>query len=327
MALNTSYMGLSLRTPLVASSSGKTATAKHIEKLASAGIGAVVMKSAFEEQLVREAEDLWAGGAQGPEAYDYLAGYVKSHRVEEHLQELRAARKACDVPLIASINCLAHGGDWVSFAKEFVQAGADALELNIFLFPGDVLKTGGEYEERYVDTVARVVREVKVPVSVKLPRNLTHVVNMLKRLEQAGAKAGVLYNRFPSVDIDLKNFTLVRGNLFSREGDLLPSLRWVSLAHALLPKMEVGVSTGVHSGADVAKALLVGAQIVQVCSVLYTEGESVIGKMNQELESIMARGKYANVEAMRGALGYGKGENPALYERMQFMRYFSSHEE
>lgn len=201
--LGTSWLGLRIPSPFVVSSSGRTDGWQKVEKLAALGAGAVVLKSVFEEQFHREVADLWSQGAQGAEGYEYLEGYVGSHRLEEHLDLLRRAKQACAVPLIASINCLP-GGAWQDYAKGFEEAGADALELNIFQLPVEATKSGSEYEASYIETVARVVAGVKIPVSVKIPRGFTNPLNMLWRLQGAGAKGAVLYNRYTEVDVDVE---------------------------------------------------------------------------------------------------------------------------
>lgn len=319
--LRTSWLGLKLQSPFVASSSGRTDSWQRVEKLAKLGVGAVVMKSVFEEQFHREVADLWSQGAQSVEGYEYLAGYVGGHRLEENISQLKRAKEVSGVPVIASINCLP-GGSWQEFAKGFEEAGADALELNIFQLPVDVSKPGSEYEGQYIDTVSRVVKGVKIPVSVKIPRGFTNPLNMLWRLESAGAKGAVLYNRFTEVDVDVEKLSLRAGGILSHAEELLPTLRVVSLAQRRVKGMELGVSTGVHTARDAAKALLVGAQVAQVCTTLYRNGDEVLQQLNADLLRILDAAKLENVEAMRGRLGYTGDANPELYERVQFMRYF-----
>lgn len=322
--LSTFYMGLELSSPVIASSSGRTDSAGKIAGLARSGVGAVVMKSVFEEQFASEASHLEASGSSGPEAYDYLNHYVEEHGLDAHLSELRRARSNVDIPVIASIHCLP-GGAWVEYAREFERAGADALEVNLFMLPNDIRRSGSEYEQEYVDTVGSIVEAVGIPVSVKLPRYFTNVLNILWRLEGAGSRGAVLYNRYTDVDVNVDDLSLCTADIFSRPRELNSALRWVALGHGRLPHLDLCVSTGVHSAMDAMKALLVGARAVQLCTTIYQNGDGVVSRINDGLTVLMDRHGFDTLNDVVGRLTYGDVDDVELYERSQFMKYFSSH--
>lgn len=322
--LSTEYLGLRLRNPFVASSSGHTGSIEKIKQLAEAGIGAVVLKSLFEEQIVNQANVLSAT-EDYPEAADYISNYIQSNAIDEYVDLVADAKQESGVPIIASINCVG-SGKWVEFAGRLEKAGADAIELNKYLLPTDPYKPASFYEEQYFETVKEVVSSVKIPVSVKLSRNFTNPLYVLQQLHFLGARGCVLYNRYYEMDIELKSGLLCSADLFSKDGELAPTLRWLALASAKVEGLDLAVSTGVHSGDDAAKALLVGATAVQVCTVLYQHGSGYVKTLIEELSHALEVYGAESVEAMRGRLNYRNISNPVLFERSQFMKYFSSHE-
>lgn len=320
--LTVSYLGLSLRNPIIVSSSGLTDSADKVRKLEEYGAGAVVLKSLFEEQILNQANCM-AATDDYPGAEDYIQGYMQGHQLGEYLDNLAAAKAKCGIPVIASINCLGEG-QWVEFAKQVEEAGADALEVNMFFLPTDISKPSTYYEEQYLKTIEGVVKATKLPVSVKLTRQFTSPLHMLAALRNYGVKGAVLFNRFYEPDIDLAHRRVEASDVFSSEKELAPTLRWLALASAQIAGLDLAASTGVHTGEDVAKAILTGASAAQVCTTLYQHGPKHLEVLLAELDAAMDTIGVGTVEEMKGTMNYSKEGNTALFERSQFMKYFSS---
>ena len=323
--LQATYMGLQLKNPLIASSSGLTSTIKSIKKLANAGIGAVVLKSLFEEQISYEAGKLEAFGAEHPDAISYIRAYSSSNSLESYLSLIKAAKKETDIPIIASVSCISDS-EWVLFAKSIEDAGADAIELNIFFLPIDKNKASSEYEATYFEIIDDLKSKIKIPVAVKIGHYFTNPLRMVKELYNHKANAAVLFNRFYESDIDIEKMAMKPSGVFSQPTDLRPSLRWISLISAQMPEMELSASTGVHDGAAAVKLLLAGAQTVQLCSTLYKNGTEQIAKILDFIEDWMKRHEYSSISDFRGAMNYKNIPDPDIYERCQFMKYYSGRE-
>jgi dihydroorotate dehydrogenase (fumarate) len=323
--LKTTYLGLKLKNPLVVSSSGLTNSVDKIKKLRDAGAGAVVLKSLFEEQINQEINHAIHSG-QGfdyPEAEDYMREYSRHNSVTEYLQLISEAKAAVDIPVIASINCYSTD-EWVDFAQNIQEAGADAIELNVFIVNTDKNSNAAEYEEAYVKVAEMVSRVVSIPVSMKLGMYFSNLVSVVNKLSVSGAKGVVLFNRFYEPDIDINKMSLTAAEVFSSPSDIRRSLRWVSVVSSKIHNIDIAASTGVHDGTAVIKQLLVGAKAVQVCSAIYKKGPSVVTSMLSKLEEWMDEKGYKTIEEFRGELSYSKIKNPSLYERAQFMKYFSN---
>lgn len=323
--LDTSYMGLRIRNPFVASSSGLTSNLDRLQSLRDAGIGAVVLKSLFEEQLSNQAFHM-QDGANAPEAFDYLQHYVRSHGVDEYVTMLRDACRTLDVPVIASINCVTDG-QWVEFARRLEDAGADALELNIYHLPTNRMVSSAELEARYFDTVERVREAVSFPIAVKLSSQFTSPLYMLDQLRQRGVNGAVLFNRYYEPDVSLSDLTLTSAGTFSHPGEYHNTLRWLGMAWSQLPDLDLAISTGIHSGYDAAKAIAAGASAVQLCTVLYQHGPNYVKHLLDELEFALAETGKGSVASLLGSLKHMSAEGALIFERSQFMRYFSSYEE
>lgn len=324
-SLETKYMGLNLKNPIVVASSGLTNSQEKIKNLEYAGAGAIVLKSIFEEQINNEVSHLINRDPQNlyPEAEDYIWNYTRNNSITRHLSLLSEAKKGLSIPVIASINCLT-SAEWTVFAKEFEDAGADALELNIFMVPTDRFKSSAEIEEMYLRVVADVKKQVKIPVSVKIGFYFTNLVAMADRLMAHGASALVLFNRFYEPDINIEKMEIIPSEIFSSPSDIRRSLRWTGLISSQLPKVEIAASTGIHDGEAVIKQLLAGAQVAQVCSSIYINGTSVIEKMLNDMRDFMWKNSFEKIEDFRGRLSYRTIPDPMLYERVQFMKYFST---
>ena len=313
------YLGLELSSPVIVSSSPYTSTVQHVEQCARQGAGAVVLKSIFEEQILREAASLERMQGYG-DAGEYLERYLGDAYKNEFLQLVQGAA-ATGVPVIASINCVGAGDAWVEYARSMQQAGAAALELNIFLLPTDRHASAQQLEQAYADIVRKVAAEVTIPVSVKLPMRLTNVLSVGDALLGRGAGGLVLYNRFFEPDIDIEKMCLVNGDPFSEPGELRNVLRSTALCAHALPQLDVAVSTGVHDGEAAIKALLCGAAAVQVCTAIHLHGYEAIGTISRFVDEWAARHGFDTLDAFRGRMDYGSAEGD-VYQRVQYMKYF-----
>lgn len=322
--LETKYMGLTLKNPIIVASSGLTNSIEKIKDLEKAGAGAVVLKSIFEEQINNEVNHLINRDPQNqyPEAEDYIWNYTRNNSITHHLNLLSEAKKETEIPIIASINCMS-ASEWTVFAKDFENAGADALELNLFFVPTDRKKTAEEIEQLYLKVVSEVKKSVTIPVSVKIGFYYTNLVAMADRLVANGANALVLFNRFYEPDINIEKMELVASEVFSSPSDIRRSLRWIGLISSQLPQVEIAAATGIHDGEAVIKQLLAGAQVTQVCSSVYINGSQVIAGMVADLQAFMKKWNFKKIEDFRGRLSYRNIPDPMLYERAQFMKYFS----
>ena len=323
--LGTTYLGLQLNNPLVAASSGLTSSLEKIKELADAGIGAIVLKSIFEEQINNEVSSVLNSQPNNtyPEAEDYIKNYLRDNTVTKHLELLKKAKETVDIPIIASINCVS-STEWTTFAKDFEEAGADAIELNIFYLPTDRHEKPGVVEQLYIDVLQKVKSEVTIPVSVKFGVHHSNILGMADKLKGAGAAGIVMFNRFYEPDINLETLELTSSEVFSSPADIRRSLRWVGLVSSSVTKLDIAASTGIHDGQGVLKQLLAGAQVAQLCSTLYVNGSKSIPAMLSELESFMKKWNFKNIDDFRGRLSYKNIPDPMVYERSQFMKYFSS---
>ena len=320
--MKATYLGLELDSPIVVSSSPYTATLANIEKCAAAGAGAVVLKSIFEEQILHHAASLeqYSDSPYG-DAGDYLQRYLGEDYKAGFLQLIADARRATRIPVIASINCVAAGEEWIEYAAAMARAGASALELNIFIQPVDAARSSQELERLYVTIAQRVCAEVKIPVSVKLAMRFTNVVAMAAALESVGVKGAVLFNRFFEPDVDVERMTFVEGSPYSEASELRNVLRTTAICVGALPRMDFAVSTGVHDGEAAVKALLCGAAAVEVCTAIHREGFDVIARMNEWIDAWAARHGITALDEFKGRLGFGKSDSE-FFQRVQYMKYF-----
>jgi len=321
--LKTTYMGLELRNPVIVGSSGLTATVESIEEIAKQGAGAVVLKSLFEEQILmqidKSMEDMPAA-FRYPGAEDHLRYFERKHAVDEYLTLIRNAKKAVNIPIIASINCIS-SGDWTHFAKEIEAAGADALELNIFILPSDPDISGEELQKRYFTIIKNVRKETSLPVAVKISYYFDAVAGMLQRLSHTGISGMVLFNRFYSPDIDLDTETMISGLPYSHPEDFVMPLRWVGLMYGSVD-CDMAATTGIHDASTAIKMILAGASAVQMVSAYYLEGTEYIATVISEMRQWMEEHNYTSIAQMKGRLSQGNLREGALYERVQFIKNF-----
>ncbi|MGW8316708.1 MAG: dihydroorotate dehydrogenase-like protein [Bacteroidales bacterium] len=319
--LTTRYAGLTLKSPVIVSSSGLTSSVDRIRKMASAGAGAVVLKSLFEEQILHEIGHM-AAQSDYPEAEDYLKTYARENSLKNYLSLIREAKETVEIPVMASINCV-KGSEWVDFAKKIEKAGADALELNIYFLPIEKEKDPRRYEQAYLDLVSEVKRTTSLPLIIKLGSSFSNITWMVHQLQQRGASAVVLFNRFYSPDINMDDLSFGSAEVLSSPADMSQSLRWIGIVSSQVKHVDLAASTGIHSGLAVVKQILAGASTVQVCSVLYRNGVEYIRNLIGEMKKWMEKHQFDSPDEFRGRLNYSNLKNPAVYERAQFIRYFS----
>ena len=321
--LSTTYMGLALKNPLVVSSSGLTGTIDKIVQLEQKGVGAIVLKSLFEEQINNEVRQVVNQDVkQNAQPEESISEYLRENIVQSYIDLIRIAKSSVKIPIIASISCMSDEG-WMDFARDLEKAGADALEINAFIVPTDRKISSADIEFRYLDILTEVRRVVKIPVAMKIGNNFTNLVGMVDKLSANGASAVVMFNRFYEPDIDLETLEMTAASIYSSPVDIRQSLRWTGIVSGKVPKINIAASTGIHDGEALVKQLLAGATVGQVCSTLYLNGFAQIDEILEYLKSFMVKWKFKQIADFRGRLSYSKLPNPVLYERAQFMKYFS----
>ena len=322
ITLETTFAGLKLKNPLIAASSGLTNSVSKIVELENAGVGAIVLKSLFEEQIENHSEKL-SQITDYPEAGDYINAYIQMNHMGKYLDLIRSAKEKCSVPIIASINCY-KSAKWIDFAKTIQDAGADALELNLFVL------NAGEFGDTYLeDTYVNIVREIKkvihIPVIIKMAKNISNLPGLISKLKALGADGVVLFNRFYQLDIDINSMEITSGPVFSSPTDFSDTLRWTAIVSGRVLDFDIACSYGIHSWEDTIKGILAGAGSIQLCSVLYEQGVDVVTNMLTCIEEWMGQNNYSNIEEFKGKLNYANIKSPYMYERVQFMKYFSSY--
>lgn len=322
-SIATRYLGLELKSPVIAGSSNFTYSVDLIREAEAAGAGAVVLKSLFEEQIVSLATSL-SSKESYPEADDYLLYYTRTNSVDAYLDLVAKARKSVKIPVIASINCFSPKG-WTEFAVDIEKAGASALEVNIFFMPVDMHQTATEAEAIYLKIIDSLKKKLTIPVSVKIGLRFSNLLNFAMQVHNHGATGMVLFNRFYEPDFNIDNLSVVPASVLSNPVERRYVLRWVGMVSALNIKMDISASTGVYTGEDAIKYLLAGATTVQVCSALYKRGFTVITEINEAIRKWMNAKEFSSINDFRGLLNYRNIDNPSLFERSQFMKHYSSY--
>ena len=324
MDLSTKYLGLELKNPVIVGSSGLTDSAKKIADLEKFGAGAVVLKSIFEEEITMEYEKVLAEEAPSRYKDDYLDYFdykIKEQNITNYIKLIADAKKAVKIPIIASINCNS-SHEWTYFATKIEEAGADALELNIFVLPSTLDKSIEDIDHVYLEIINNVKNIIKIPLSIKISYYFSNLGRAIKVLSKTGVNGIVLFNRFYSPDIDLDKMEIISTNVLSTPQELSTSLRWIGIMANRI-KCDLAASTGVHDGKAVIKQLLAGADAVQMVSCLYQNGPEYLKTVIQEIEEWMTEKGFDSVDDFRGKLSQEQFVNPTLYERVQFMKYFS----
>ena len=339
--LSCKYIGLQLKNPVVVGSSGLTSSLENLKIIAQKGAGAVVLKSIFEEQIKFEANEFlhsdnpemksWNNTFQGivsktefyyDEAFEYLTSYAKEHTLNQYLSLISDAKKVIDIPVIASINCNTQY-DWQYFAKRIQEAGADALELNVYLLPSDFEKTGSENEKVYFDIIREVKKFISIPISLKIGYYLSGLSQTALKLSETGIAGLTLFNRPYNPDIDIENLQINTSNMFSNDSEYSHTLRWVALLAGKI-KCDIAASTGIHNHETVIKQLLAGADAVHMVSVFYKHHFDILPQILSGIESWMKQHNFSHISEFKGSLSKKNVHNPASYERVQFLRLFSS---
>lgn len=327
--LTTTYLGLALKNPLVPSASPLMRQLDNIRWLEDAGAAAVVLHSLFEEQILSESQKLdfilSYGVDSFPEALSYFPD-VRSYNLgpDGYLEHIRRAKEAVSIPIIASLNGFSAGG-WVDYARQIEQAGADALELNMYHIAADLHQDSASLEAMYLHLVYEIKRKVKIPLAVKLGAQFSAFANFALRVAEAGADGLVLFNRFYQPDIDLETLEVVPSVTLSSSAELRLRLRWIALLYGRV-LADLAVTGGVHSGEDVIKSMMVGANVAMMTSALLQNGIDHLAGVLAVVERWMTEHEYESIQQMRGSMSYKNVSHPAAFERANYMRVLRAYE-
>jgi dihydroorotate dehydrogenase (fumarate) len=320
--LSTQYMGLTLKNPIIIGSSGLTQSTEGIKRLEANGAGAVVLKSIFEEQILMEVSSLKRDYIAHAEEADLIRNYTRQHNLDNYLKLIENTKKEVSIPVIASVNCLS-ASEWVSFARKIEAAGADGLELNLFIMPANYNQKGEEIEQVYFDIIQAVNDQVSLPLAVKISHYFSGLANMIFNLSVRKIDAIVLFNRFFKPDIDLEKMEITAADIYSTPDEFYLPFQWVGMLSGHV-RCDLAATTGIHDGHTIVKILLAGAKAVQVATVIYQKGPEYIGVMLNQIREWMKKHNYSSIGQITGKLSRKKIKDPVLYERAQFMKYFAS---
>jgi dihydroorotate dehydrogenase (fumarate) len=326
--LSTTYLGLNLKSPLVASSSPLCEDVDNIRRMEEAGAAAVVLHSLFEEQIDFESRHLDRFLSQGTESFAESLSYfpaLANYKLgpDEYLEHLRRVKAAVHIPVIGSLNGVSTGG-WIRYAKMIQEAGADALELNVYYIATDPELTSAQVEQMYLDLVRDVKATLKIPVAVKLGHAFTTMANMARRLDQVGANGLVLFNRFYQPDFDLDKLEAMPRLTLSNSYELLLRLHWVAILYGRI-KADLAVTGGTHTAQDVLKAMMAGARVAMMTSALLKNGIGYLTRLRSDLLAWMEEHEYASIRQMQGSMSYRNVGEPAAFERGNYMKVLSSY--
>jgi dihydroorotate dehydrogenase (fumarate) len=323
MDLSTSYLGLHLKNPLVPSAGPLTRSVDGMKRLEDAGAAAVVMHSIFEEQIQHEAAELNHYLSSGTESFAEALSYFPDAAEytlgpEEYVKQVSKAKSALSIPVIASLNGVSTGG-WTKYAKKFEEAGADAIELNVYYIPADPRISGTDVEQRYIDVLKTVKSSVKIPVAIKLSPFFSSMSNMAKRLDEAGADGLVLFNRFYQPDVDIEALEVVPNVQLSSPKSLRLPLRWIGILFGRV-KASLAATSGVHTAEDAVKLVMAGADVTMLCSSLLLKGPQHLGTVLSGMEKWMQEHEYVSVQQMRGSMSQKSVADPTAFERANYMK-------
>jgi dihydroorotate dehydrogenase (fumarate) len=326
--LTTRYLGMTLKNPLVVSASPLAEEIGNVRRMEDAGAAAVVLPSLFEEQIQVESNTLDQFLSQGTESFAESLTYIPNMTgynlgPDGYLEHLRRTKQAVSIPIIGSLNGTSTGG-WVGYAKKIEEAGADALELNIYFISTDVEMAGEQVEQMYVDLVAQVKASIHVPVAVKIGPYFSSLPNTAKRLNQAGADALVLFNRFYQPDFDLENLEVVPNLILSTPHELLLRLNWVAVLYGKVAA-DLAVTGGVHTGLDVLKSMMAGARVAMMTSALFRNGIGHLAAVQAELRKWMEEHEYESIQQMQGSMSQRAVADPSAFQRANYVKVLSSY--
>ncbi len=327
--LTTKYLGLTLKNPLVASAGPLAKDVGHILHMEDAGIAAVVLHSLFEEQIAIESESLDTYLDSGAESFAESLSYfpdLGSYNIgpDGYVEHLRKAKQAVDIPVIGSLNGVSTGG-WIRYAKLIEEAGADALELNLYYMPTDPSVDAARVEQMYTDLVAHIKASIKIPVAVKVGPYFTAFANMAKKLDNAGADALVIFNRFYQPDIDLEALDVTPNLVLSTSYELLLRLHWAALIFDHV-KCDIAITGGVHTAEDVIKSMMVGGRVAMMTSALLRQGIDYASRLEEEIVEWMEEHEYESIQQMQGSMSAKRVANPSAFERANYMKVLSSYD-
>lgn len=326
--LSTTYLGLKLRSPLVASASPFCKDIGNILRLEEHGAAAVVLHSLFEEQITIESQELDRYLSESSDSYAEASSYfpdMGSYNIgpHEYLEHVRKAKQAVDIPVIASLNGISTGG-WIRYAKEMEQAGADALELNLYFMPTDLEMTSSQLEQVYCDLVSHVKASIRIPVAVKLGSSFTAIPNFCKKMDEAGADALVIFNRFYQPDFDLEALEVVPNLTLSDSSELRLRLHWAALLFGKI-RPDIAITGGVHTGEDVLKSVMAGGRVACMTSALLRHGISYLERVEEDILQWMEQHEYESIRQMRGSMSAVAVAEPAAFQRANYMKVLSSY--
>lgn len=326
--LTTKYLSLDLKNPLVVSASPLSIEVDNLRRMEDAGASAVVLESLFEEQINLESQHLDSALSSGTESFAESLTYfpdMNNYNLgpDGYLEHIRRAKAAVKIPVIASLNGTTIGS-WISFAKKMEQAGADALELNIYYLATDPGLTSADVDQEYCDLLAEVKRSVTIPVAVKLGPYFSSFVNVAKRLDRAGADGLVLFNRFYQVDFDLESLQAVPSLTLSNPYELLLRIHWVAIIYGQV-KADLAVTGGVHTAQEVLKSMMAGAKVAMMTSALLKNGIGHLASVLRNLEDWMEEHEYGSIRQMQGSMSQRAVEDPSAFERANYIRVLSSY--
>jgi dihydroorotate dehydrogenase (fumarate) len=327
--LSTTYMGLELKNPVVPSASPLSAKLDNIKRMEDAGAAAVTLHSLFEEQIQFEAEALTHFLERGTDSFAEALSYfpeVSDYRREpdDYVEHIRQAKKAVDIPIIASLNGISPGG-WTGYAKRFEEAGADAVELNIYFIPTSFHLMSYDVEDLYVKLLKEVKKQVTIPVAVKLSPYFSALPHMVSMLDAEEANGLVLFNRFYQPDIDIEELAVTPNLQLSTPVEMRLPMRWIAILYGHVDA-SMALTSGIHSPEDVIKAVMVGADVANVCSVLLKEGIGKIADLLQGVTAWMEEHEYESVAQMKGSMSHRSVAEPAAFERANYMKVLNSYE-
>jgi dihydroorotate dehydrogenase (fumarate) len=325
--LETTYLGLQLKNPLIVSASPLSRKVDRVRRLEQAGAGAIIMYSLFEEQIDHESRSLDHYLSRGTDSYAESLSYFPDLQhynlePEQYINHLKRLKDAVQIPVIASLNGISSGG-WIEYAHRLQEAGADALELNIYFVPTDPNLTGMELEESFVTLVSTVREQLTIPLAVKIGPSFTSVPNMAQRFAAAGANGLVLFNRFYQPDLDLDEFEVVPSLHLSTSEDLRIPLRWIAILYGQIAA-DLALTSGVHSAQDAIKGIMAGASAVMMASELLSKGTARLGEILYDMHAWMIEHEYVSAEQMRGSMSQRAVAQPAAFERANYLKVLNS---
>ena len=325
--LTTTYLGLKLKNPLVASPSPLSEKVENVKRMEEAGVAAVVMYSLFEEQIIHESLELDYFLNRGTESFAEALTYFPdvgkySLAPDKYIEALEKTKQAVSIPVLGSLNGVSSGG-WIEYARKIQDAGADGLELNLYYLPADVNLTSSQLEDNYVKLVSDIRASIKIPMAIKLAPFFTALPNFASRLVQAGADGLVLFNRFYQPDMDLENLEVVPNLVLSNSDELRLPLRWIAILYGKV-KADLALTTGVHTPQDAIKAIMAGATVAMTTSAVLNRGTQAIVQILDGMEAWMTEHEYVSVQQMRGSMSQGAVADPEAFERANYMKVLNS---